>query len=109
MFLSLISVFPLVLVFANCVLPVHGNDRYSQYLDFVLKLFFAFGLAFEVPVATYLLIRSGLVSIESLRKTSLYNCRCLFFGMLLTLDIISQVMLAVPMWLLYEVGIYLCN
>ena len=107
------AVFPLVFSFFTGIVPtgVTVMTDISQYLDFVLKLFFAFGLAFEVPVATYLLIRSGLVSIEALSAKRPYIIVGAFsLGMLLTPpDIISQVMLAVPMWLLFEVGIYLCR
>ncbi len=107
------AVFPLVFGFFTGIVPtgVTVMTDISQYLDFVLKLFFAFGLAFEVPVATYLLVRSGLVSIESLSAKRPYIIVGAFsLGMLLTPpDIISQVLLAVPMWLLYEVGVYLCR
>ena len=106
-------VFPLVFGFFTGIVPtgVTVMTDISQYLDFVLKLFFAFGLAFEVPVATYLLVRSDLVSVESLSTKRPYVIVGAFsLGMLLTPpDIISQVMLAVPMWLLYEVGIVLCR
>ena len=105
--------FPLGFSFFTGIVPtgVTVMTDISQYLDFVLKLFFAFGIAFEVPVATYLLIRSGLVSIESLSAKRPYIIVGAFsLGMLLTPpDIISQVMLGVPMWLLFEVGIYLCR
>ena len=72
---------------------------------------FAFGIAFEVPVATYLLVRSELVTIKTLVTKRPYVIVGAFsVGMLLTPpDIISQIMLALPMWLLYEVGIKLCK
>jgi len=107
------AVFPLVFAFFNAIVPsgVTVMTDISQYLDFVLKLFFAFGLAFEVPVATYLLVRSEVVTVDTLAAKRPYIIVGAFsLGMLLTPpDIISQIMLAVPMWLLYEVGIYLCR
>ena len=80
----------------------------SRYLDFVLTLFFAFGIAFEVPVATVLLVWTGAVSPESLRaKRSYIIVGAFVIGMLLTPpDIISQTLLAVPMWLLFEAGVF---
>ena len=79
----------------------------SQYLDFVIKLVFAFGIAFEIPIATFLLIKSGIM-----KKDALVNLRpylvILFFvlGMLLTPpDIFSQLFLAIPMWILFELGL----
>lgn len=79
----------------------------SQYLDFVIKLVFAFGIAFEIPIATFLLIKSGIM-----KKDALVNSRpylvILFFviGMLLTPpDIFSQLFLAIPMWVLFELGL----
>ncbi|WP_136069023.1 twin-arginine translocase subunit TatC [Modicisalibacter radicis] len=79
----------------------------NQYLNFVLKLFFAFGVAFEIPIATFLLIWTGATSVESLaRKRPYVILGCFVVGMLMTPpDVISQSLLAVPMWLLYEVGI----
>ena len=81
----------------------------SSYLDFVLVLFFAFGMAFEVPIATVMLVWSGLTSIETLEKNRAYVFLGAFIvGMLITPpDIISQTLLAVPVYLLYECGILL--
>ena len=79
----------------------------NQYLGFVIKLIFAFGIAFEIPVATFLLIRTNIVNKESLIKARPYLI-ILFFviGMLLTPpDIFSQLFLAIPMWLLFEIGL----
>lgn len=75
----------------------------------MLKLFFAFGLAFEIPVATFLLIASGATTVEALSSKRPYIIvGCFVFGMLLTPpDVVSQAFLAVPMWLLFEVGILL--
>ena len=79
----------------------------NQYLNFVLKLFFAFGVAFEIPIATFLLILSGATSVESLSKKRPYVfLGCFVIGMLLTPpDVVSQSLLALPMYLLYEVGL----
>ena len=79
----------------------------SEYLNFIIKLIFAFGIAFEIPVATFLLIRAGIVQKETLVKARPYLI-ILFFviGMLLTPpDIFSQLFLALPMWLLFELGL----
>ena len=79
----------------------------NRYLDFVLKLFFAFGLAFEIPIATMLLIWTGATSTESLKRKRPYVIiGCFIFGMILTPpDVISQILLAIPMWILFELGI----
>jgi sec-independent protein translocase protein TatC len=76
-------------------------------LNFVLKLFFAFGVVFEIPIATLLLIWSGATTAESLgQKRAYVIVGCFVVGMLLTPpDIISQSLLALPMWLLFEVGL----
>ena len=79
----------------------------NSYLDFVLKLFFAFGIAFEIPVATVLLIKAGIASPESLAAKRPYVIVvCFIAGMLLTPpDVISQTLLAIPVWMLFEVGL----
>ena len=79
----------------------------NSYLDFILKLFFAFGLAFQIPVATVLLVCSGASSVESLREKRPYVIvGCFVIGMIMTPpDVISQSLLAIPMWMLYEGGI----
>lgn len=84
----------------------HAPDI-TYYLDFVLKLFFAFGIAFEVPIATILLVLGGVTTPQSLAEKRPYIIVGAFiFGMLLTPpDPASQVMLAIPMWLLFEVGL----
>lgn len=103
------AVFPLVFGFFTSIAPagVAVTPDIHQYLDFVLKLFFAFGLAFEIPIATMLLVWSGATTVESLRSKRPYVVvGCFVVGMLLTPpDIISQVLLAFPMWLLFEFGI----
>jgi sec-independent protein translocase protein TatC len=79
----------------------------NQYLSFVFKLLFAFGIAFEIPVATVIIIKSGIATKESLISARPYLIILfLVIGMLLTPpDIFSQLFLAVPMWLLFEIGI----
>ncbi|WP_428241367.1 twin-arginine translocase subunit TatC [Gynuella sp.] len=79
----------------------------SNVLDFILKIFFAFGIAFEIPIATFLMVWAGIVEIESLRKKRPYIfVGCFAVGMLVTPpDIFSQTILAVPMWLLFEIGL----
>ena len=80
----------------------------SQYLSFIFKLVFAFGIAFEIPIATILLINNGITSKASLIKARPYLIILfLIIGMLLTPpDIFSQLFLAIPMWLLFEIGIF---
>jgi sec-independent protein translocase protein TatC len=79
----------------------------NKYLDFVLKLFFAFGFAFEIPVATFLVITTGLVSKDRIKNMRPYLIISFFIiGMFLTPpDIFSQLFLALPMWLLFEIGL----
>ena len=79
----------------------------NQYLSFVFKLIFAFGVAFEIPIATILIVRNGIMSKESLVKARPYLIILfLIVGMLLTPpDVFSQLFLAIPMWILFEVGI----
>ena len=79
----------------------------NQYMNFVIKLIFAFGIAFEIPVATFLLIKSEIVKKETLVKARPYLVIVFFvFGMLLTPpDIFSQLFLAIPMWILFELGL----
>ena len=102
-------VFPVVFSFFSSVAPegVEIATDISSYLDFVLKLFFAFGTAFEIPIAVVLMCWVGITTPESLRKKRPYVAVGAFvIGMLLTPpDIISQTMLAVPMLILFEVGI----
>ena len=79
----------------------------NQYLSFIFKLLFAFGIAFEIPIATVIIVKSGLATKESLKSARHYLIILfLVIGMLLTPpDIFSQLFLAVPMWLLFEIGI----
>jgi sec-independent protein translocase protein TatC len=80
----------------------------TKYLDLVLQMFFAFGFAFEIPVATVLLIHSGAVSPDTLAEKRRYIVvACFVAGMLLTPpDIFSQMLLALPMWMLFEAGLF---
>jgi sec-independent protein translocase protein TatC len=82
----------------------------TKYLDFVLQMFLAFGFAFEIPVATVLLIHAGITTPENLTAKRPYIIvGCFVVGMFLTPpDVISQLMLAIPMWLLFEAGV-LCG
>ncbi|GAB2514086.1 twin-arginine translocase subunit TatC [Microbulbifer agarilyticus] len=103
-------VFPLIFEFfissAHADIKVLPDIR--SYLDLALKLFFAFGFAFEIPIATLLLIWSGAVTAKELaRKRPYVIVACFAMGMLLTPpDVISQTLLAVPMWILFEIGIF---
>ena len=102
-------VFPLVFGFFTSVAPegVSVMTDIGKYLDFILVLFLAFGLAFEVPVAVMILTWTGLVDPKTLGSKRPYVIVGAFaIGMLLTPpDIISQTLLAIPMWLLFELGI----
>ena len=104
-------VFPLVFAFFVSVAPegVNVMTDIARYLDFVITLFFAFGFAFEVPVATILLVMVGATTPESLASKRPYFIVAAFvIGMVLTPpDIISQTLLALPMWLLFEIGVVL--
>lgn len=103
-------VFPLVFGFMATTTPegVTHTPDISMYLDFALKLFFAFGVAFEVPIATILMVLAGITTPQSLASKRPYIIVAAFVvGMLLTPpDIISQTLLALPMWLLFEVGLF---
>ena len=103
------AVFPTVFGFIVSSAPagVAVMTDISEYLDFVMTLFMAFGLAFEVPIAVVLIARFGWVSIAQLKEARSYVIVGAFvLGAIFTPpDIISQFMLAVPLWLLYEVGI----
>lgn len=102
-------VFPLIFGFLTAAAPagVTVMTDISKYLDFVLTLFFAFGVCFEVPIFTIVLVWSGLVSPKGLAEQRPYVIVGAFvIGMLLTPpDAISQTLLAVPMWLLFEIGL----
>ncbi len=102
-------VFPLVFGFFTSVTPegVAMMTDINKYLDFVLTIFFAFGLAFEVPIATVIAVWSGITTPARLARMRPYIIVAAFvIGMLLTPpDVISQTLLAIPMWALFEVGL----
>ena len=104
-------VFPLVFGFMTRVAPegVEVMTDISKYLDFVITLFLAFGITFEVPIATIILVATGATTPEKLSKMRPYIIVGAFaLGMMLTPpDVISQTLLALPMWLLFEIGIVL--
>lgn len=106
-------VLPLLFAFFIGVTPagVTVMTDISSYLDFVTKLFFAFGLAFEIPVVTLACIWAGITSVAALRRKRPYVIIAAFgIGALLTPpDIISQTLLAGPMWLLFEAGLILAR
>jgi sec-independent protein translocase protein TatC len=106
-------VFPIMFNFFTSIAPegVEVQTDIAQFLDFVTTIVFAFGLAFEVPVATVLIVWTGLVSIEKLRSARPYVFLGAFVvGMFLTPpDVFSQTLLAVPVYLLYELGIVMAK
>ena len=103
-------VFPLIFGFFTSVGPedIAIMTDINSYLNFVLKLFFAFGIAFEIPIAAVIMIWAGITTPEDLIKKRPYIIvGCFIFGMLLTPpDVISQALLAIPMWILFEVGVF---
>ncbi|MND41802.1 Sec-independent protein translocase protein TatC [compost metagenome] len=105
-------VFPLMFSFFAAATPegVAMMTDITNYLDFIMTLFFAFGVAFEIPVAVVLLVWIGVVDVTYLKKVRPYVViGCFVAGMVLTPpDIFSQTLLAVPMWLLFEIGV-LCG
>jgi sec-independent protein translocase protein TatC len=102
-------VFPVVFGFITGTAPqgVAVMTDIGNYLDFVITLFIAFGLAFEVPVVVVLLVRLGVVTVGKLKEVRSYVIVGAFIlGAIFTPpDVVSQIMLAVPLWLLYEVGV----
>ena len=107
------AVFPVVFGFITSTAP-HGvavMTDIDKYLSFVLTMFMAFGITFEVPVAVVVLVRMGFVSIEKLREIRPYMIVGAFVvGALFTPpDVVSQFMLATPLWLLYEAGIIVAS
>jgi sec-independent protein translocase protein TatC len=106
-------VFPIIFAFFTSVAPEGVNiaTDITSYLDFVLKLFFAFGIVFEIPIVIILLCWTGFTDPDSLRAKRPYVVVGAFVvGMLLTPpDIISQTLLAVPMLLLFELGVFIAS
>jgi len=103
-------VFPIIFAFFTGTAPegVAVMTDINAYLSFVLKLFFAFGIAFEVPIATVLLVKAGVTTPENLSAKRPYIIVSAFvIGMFLTPpDVFSQTMLAIPVWILFEIGLY---
>jgi len=106
-------VLPLVFSFFTAAAPdgILIMTDISRYLDFVLSMMFAFSIAFEIPVFIFLLIWSGISSSEGLRSKRPYVIiACFTVGMLVTPpDVISQSLLAIPAWILFELGIVMAN
>ncbi len=102
-------IFPILFSFFIGIAPegVAVMTDIGQYLDFIIAIFLAFGIAFEVPVATFLLIAAGVTSADKLADKRPYIIIGAFvIGMLLTPpDVISQSLLAIPIWLLFELGL----
>lgn len=103
-------VFPLVFSFLSGVTPggVQFMPDIKEYQEFVFTLFFAFGIAFELPVAMVLLIRAGVVNPDTLAKKRQYVILWIFLAAMLITppDIFSQTLLAIPMMVLFEVGLW---
>ena len=110
-FFAYYVVFPILFAFLTTTAPsnITVMTDINHYLDFILKLFFAFGVSFEIPIATILLIKSNFITIEKLSSNRPYIILFAFFvGMLLTPpDVISQILLAIPIWILFEIGLVL--
>ena len=106
-------VFPLVFAFFLSIGPAEITimTDINEYLNFVLKLFFAFGLAFEIPIATMLMVWSGITTADSLaHKRPYIIVGCFVVGMILTPpDVISQLLLALPTWILFEIGVFMAR
>ncbi|MDZ7769783.1 MAG: twin-arginine translocase subunit TatC [Woeseiaceae bacterium] len=106
-------VFPLMFNFFTAAAPenVLVQTDITQYLDFITTIVFAFGIAFEVPIATVLVVWTGMTTPEKLGKARPYVFLMAFIiGMFLTPpDVISQTLLAVPVYLLYELGIFMAR
>jgi len=107
------AVFPLIFRFFAGVTPegVTMMTDINRYLDFIIKMFFAFGFSFEIPIATLLLVWSGISTAASLSAKRPYVVvGCFVLGMLLTPpDVISQILLALPTWILFELGVFLAR
>lgn len=107
------AVFPMVFGFITAAAPqgVAVMTDIDKYLSFVLSMFMAFGITFQVPVAVVLLVRMGFVTIEKLRDIRSYVVVGAFVvGAIFTPpDVISQLMLAIPLWMLYEAGIVVAS
>jgi sec-independent protein translocase protein TatC len=103
-------ILPLIFNFFVHTTPANVELRpdISQYLEFTLQLFFVFGLAFQVPVLVLVLVYCNMVSLQQLRDFRPYVIVADFVaGMILTPDVISQLLLAISLWMLYELGLLL--
>jgi sec-independent protein translocase protein TatC len=107
------AVFPLLFGFITASAPegVAVMTDIGSYLDFVTTMFVSFGLAFEVPIAVVILVKFNIVNVEMLKKARPYVVVGAFIvGAILTPpDVISQIMLAVPLWFLYETGVFIAK
>jgi sec-independent protein translocase protein TatC len=103
-------VFPVLFGFITTSAPIGVSvmTDIGSYLDFVTTMFVSFGLAFEVPIAVLILVKFNLVKVEALKEARPYVIVGAFIvGAILTPpDVISQVMLALPLCLLYEAGVF---
>ena len=102
------AIMPIFFAFITATAPegVAVMTDINRYLDFVMVIFFAFEIAFEVPVATVILSLAGILSPETMAaKRSYVIVGTFVIGMLLMPDVISQTLLALPMWMLFEIGI----
>lgn len=106
-------VFGVVFDFVNKIAPasITVAPDIEQYLNFVLTMFLAFGVTFEVPIVVILLVRMGLVSVEQMRSVRPYFVVGAFViaAIVTPPDVISQLLLAIPMWLLFELGLFLAR
>ena len=103
-------VFPVIFKFMSSVAPegVAWMTDIDKYLSFVLTMFLAFGVTFQVPVAVVAMVKMGFISVEKLRHIRRYVIVGAFIiaAIMTPPDVVSQFMLALPLWLLYEVGIW---
>jgi sec-independent protein translocase protein TatC len=103
------AVFPVVFGFITAAAPagVAVMTDIDKYLSFVMGMFLAFGITFEVPIAVVILVRMGLVTVEKLRELRSYVIVGAFVvaAVVTPPDVVSQFMLAIPLWLLYEAGV----
>jgi sec-independent protein translocase protein TatC len=107
------AVFPVMFAFFTATTPVGVQmmTDMTQYLDFVVVLFLAFGIAFEIPIAIVLLVWTGLVRLETLKKNRGYVLIAVFIqsAVIMPSDVISMTIMALPMYLLYEAGIVMAS
>jgi sec-independent protein translocase protein TatC len=109
-----VAVFPVMFAFLTATTPkgVAMMTDITSYMDFVLTMFFAFGVAFEVPIAVVLLVLTGLVNLETLKGARGYVLIGVFVAAAIltpTTDALSQIIMAVPMYLLYEGGMIMAR